>query len=124
MSERLECTFGLVTGHGQFCSQGAGEDLLGRLQAVQGDFIENACGLAQILLLISLVSSRKTQQGAFFRSAGGACLLQQLFDAGLRGARQLAQIGRRRAGTGGQQAGEAESGKRAQASDHLNVPGT
>ncbi|MDT4820726.1 hypothetical protein FQZ97_538730 [compost metagenome] len=121
MAEGLEGALGLVAGHGQFGGKGAGENLLGGLQALQRDLLQDARRAADILLLVGEIGGGQAQQGRFFR-LGFAGLLQQLLDAGLRGAGQFAEAGRGRAGAGNQQAGEAEGGERTQASDHLSVP--
>lgn len=108
---------GLLAGHCQLGLQGAGEDLLGGLQAGNVDLLENAGGAGHIVLLIALVGSGQAQQGGLFRFALGS-LLEHLFDAGLWRAWQLAQVVGGRAGAGSEQAGQKQSGKRAQASDH------
>ena len=123
MAERLEGGLGFVAGQGQFRLQGAGEDLLGRQQAVELDLLKNARGLAVVIQLVGLVGGGEAQAGGFLRLAA-AGLLQKFLDAGLRRARQFAQGGGGGAGTGGQQGGQGKQGERTQAGGHLNVPGT
>ncbi|MCY1431970.1 hypothetical protein D9M71_479490 [compost metagenome] len=85
--------FGLVAAHGQFRREGAGEHLLGRLERVQRDLLENACGAWEVLLLVGQVGRAQAQQGGVFRGLAGSGLFEQLLDAGVRGAWQFAQAG-------------------------------
>ena len=85
--------FGLVAAHGQFRREGAGEHLLGRLERVQRDLLENACGAWEVLLLVGQVGRAQAQQGGVFCRLAGSGLFEQLLDAGIRGAWQFAQAG-------------------------------
>ncbi|MDT4858804.1 hypothetical protein FQZ97_932880 [compost metagenome] len=123
VAECLQGRFGFLACQRQFGSQGAGVNLLGGFQAVQRHLLENAGRATDVALLIGQVGGGQAQQGCLFRLAFSG-LLQQLFDAGLRCARQFAQVGRRRAGASGKQADKAEDVKRAQASDHVSDPDT
>jgi hypothetical protein len=92
MAERFQGGFGLFARQCQFGGQGAGVDLLGRPQAVELHLFEDAVGARDTFLLVSQVCGSQAQQGGLFGLALGG-LLQQLLDAGLRGARQLSQGG-------------------------------
>ncbi|MOA10260.1 hypothetical protein D3C78_1301430 [compost metagenome] len=118
MLQGMQGGLGLVACQGQFRGEGAGEDLLGRQQLVQPDQVEDLLGLGQIALAQRLVGGAQAQQGGLFRLAL-LRLQQQLLGAGLRLARQFAEAGGLLAGTGAQQACQAEDGKGAQSGDHV-----
>ena len=60
---------------------------------VHRHLLENACGAWEVLLLVSQVGCAQAQQGSVFRGLAGGGLLEQLLDAGIRGAWQFAQAG-------------------------------
>ncbi|AFK68401.1 hypothetical protein YSA_03011 [Pseudomonas putida ND6] len=67
--------------------------MLGRLERVQRDLLENACGAWEVLLLVGQVGRAQAQQGGVFCRLAGSGLFEQLLDAGIRGAWQFAQAG-------------------------------
>ncbi|MNM85399.1 hypothetical protein D3C81_975120 [compost metagenome] len=111
----------LVAAHGQFCRQGAGEDLLGRFELLQWHLLEDARGAGIVLLLVGQVGGAQAQQCSLLRRLAGGGLFKQLLDAGIRCARQFAEARRGRAGAGCQQGGEAKGCEQPQASDHVRV---
>ncbi|MNZ79437.1 hypothetical protein D3C78_980400 [compost metagenome] len=91
--EGAEGGFGLVAAHGQFGAKCGGEDLLGGLERIHGDLLENACGARVILLLVCQVGSAQAQQGGIFGRRAGRRFFEQLLDAGVRRAWQLSEAG-------------------------------
>lgn len=120
MLQCLQGGLGLAAGEGQFGVQGAGEDLLGRLQAFQRNLSQDGGGPGEVLLLVGKVRCREAQQRRFLGLAL-AGLLQQLLDAGIRRTGKFAQSGIGRGRAGGQQTGQDQSRKRTQASDHIGL---
>ncbi len=117
MTQGLQGALGLFARHCQFRVQGAGEHLLGGLQAGKVDLFENARGAGHIVLAIGLVGCGQAQQGGLFGLALGR-LLQHLLNAGLGRAWQFTQAVVGRTGACRKHAGQEDGGKRAQTSDH------
>ena len=86
-------SFGLVAAHGQLSAQGACEHLLRRLERVQWHLLENPRCAWIVFLLVSQVGSAQAQQGCVLGRLAGGCLVEQLLDTGVRGAREFAQAG-------------------------------
>ncbi|MNJ12547.1 hypothetical protein D3C77_67400 [compost metagenome] len=121
VAQGRERCLGLVAAHGQFGAQGAGKNLLGGFELIDGNLLKNTCSLNVVFLSVSQVGGAQAQQGGLFRCLAGGGLFKQLLDAGVRGARQFAEARRGRAGAGCQQGGEAKGCEQPQASDHVRV---
>ncbi len=97
-----QCSFRLITRHGQFGSQRAGKYLRGRLQDIQGHLRKNLRRTARIVLVVGQVCRTQAQQRGLFWRLGGSGLFEQLLDTGVRGPGEVAKAGRGRAGASGQ----------------------
>ncbi|SOB51942.1 hypothetical protein PLUA15_220035 [Pseudomonas lundensis] len=111
--------FGLFAAHGQLGRQRAGKYLLGRFELLQRNLCQDLLGSIKVMLFISEVGSRQSQQRSLFRVLALRCLLEQLLKAGIRRAWKFAKARGGRAGTSRQQGSEAEGSEQPQASDHV-----
>ena len=104
MSECVEGGLGIVARQGQFGLEGAGVDLLRRLEQLQVDLPENALGALGIALFGGQVGGGQAQKLGIFTLAGTG-FLEHLLHAGLGRAGQFAEVRGGRAAAGNEQAG-------------------